>query len=49
MNVVNSVKIFGEHKEPLNTDKAVRILQNIPAELVSNLTPVKPKGGQIIA
>ena len=47
MDVMNSVKQFGEHEEPLNTDEAAHILQNIPAELVSNLPPVKPKGVQM--
>ena len=54
MDAMNLVKLFGEHEEPLYTDEAVHILQNIlriwiiwPAELVSNLSPVKPKGGQM--
>ena len=49
MDVMDLVKVFGEREEPLDTDEAVRILQNIPAvlELVSNLPPVKPKGGQM--
>ena len=41
------IKLFGEHKESFDTDEVVCILQNIPTELVSNLPPVKPKGGQM--
>ena len=47
---MNLAKLFGEHEESLHTDhdEAVHILQNFwPAEFVSNLSPVKPKGGQI--
>ena len=48
---MNLVKLLGEHEEPLYTDEAVHILENIlriwPAELMSNLSPVKPKGGQM--
>ena len=47
MNVMNLVKVFGEREEHLDTDEAVCILQNVPAELVSSVPPVKPKGGQM--
>ena len=42
-----SVRLFCVYRNPLGTNEAATILENVPEEQVSTLPPVKPKGREL--